>query len=128
MNITTLAGAKELLGRDLTGAETLWFNFTAGMPDYQLYSLTAILLMLMYPIACLPYFILDYLRLPFFEKYRLQPSVPHTPAATWHSLRSVMQTFLFVVIPLQVASYPFFKVGEMQDSPSRFVFYLSLRY
>ena len=112
MNFTSVDEAQALLGRDLTGAETLWFNLTNGVPDYQLYSLTAILLMLMYPVACLPYFILDYLKLPFFEQYRLQPTVPHTPAATWQAMRSVMITFTTVVVPLQVTSYPFFKVRD----------------
>eukprot|EP00897_Mesotaenium_endlicherianum_P003125 jgi/Mesen1/2840/ME000174S02092 len=103
--------AEALLGRSLTTLETMWMNGTKGLEDYHLYCATVFLLLAFYPLACLPYFILDYLKLPFFEKYRLQPGSYNTPAAVWACLRSVITVILTTILPLQLISYPFFKIA-----------------
>ncbi|CAI7831812.1 unnamed protein product [Closterium sp. NIES-53] len=106
----TAAEAAQMLGRPLTTAEAVWLETTRGVADYQLYCCTVVLLVILYTVACLPYAILDYLRLPFFEQYRLQPAVAHSLADTWKCYKDVIGVMVTTILPLQLLSYPFFKV------------------
>lgn len=108
-NITVLQ-AQALLGRTLTNAEQGWLYATAGVHEYYLFCSTIVLLTVFYPLACAPYIILEQLRLPFFEQYRLQPSSYNAPEDIWKSLKSVMRTILTTILPLQLLSYPAFKM------------------
>lgn len=99
-----------LLGRQLTPVELVWQRYTAGISDYQLYCVTVFLLAILYTTASLPYVILDYLRLPFFEQFRIQPAVYNSAADVWKCYTSVLKTMFTVILPLQLLSYPFFKV------------------
>ncbi|CAI7759088.1 unnamed protein product [Closterium sp. NIES-53] len=112
----TAAEAAQMLGRPLTTAEAVWLETTRGVADYQLYCCTVVLLVILYTVACLPYAILDYLRLPFFEQYRLQPAVAHSLADTWKCYKDVIGVMVTTILPLQLLSYPFFKVAGITAS------------
>lgn len=108
--------AELFLGRQLTSAEQLWLRSTGGLHDYQLYCCTVILLIILYTAACLPYAVLDYFRLPFFEQYRIQPAAKRSLADTWKCYKDVILVMLTTILPLQLLSYPFFKVAGITAS------------
>ena len=104
--------ATELLGRDPTNMERVWIKYTAGMQDYHLYCVTVFLLMTFYVCANIPYLVLDHLKLPFFEKYRLQPGSYNPADSTWQCFKDVLSMMFTTILPLQLLSYPFFKVHD----------------
>lgn len=105
-----------ILERSPTEIELFWLNKTRGFSDFQLYCLTILILLVVYPLANLPYLILDYLKLPFFEKYRMQSNSYNSPTATWQCLKDVLWTMVVTVGPLQFLSYPFFKLAGITAS------------
>ena len=80
------------------------------MQDYHLYCVTVFMLMTFYICANIPYLILDYLKLPFLEKYRLQPGSYNPADPTWQCFKDVLSMMFTTILPLQLLSYPFFKV------------------
>lgn len=108
-NITVLE-AEALLCRSLTSPEQGWLQATAGVHEYYLFCCTIVLLTVFYPLACTPYFILEQLRLPFFEKYRVQPGAYNPPEDVLRSLKGVMRAIFTTILPLQLLSYPAFKL------------------
>lgn len=106
-NITEL---EYTLGRPLNWAEINWVKLTDGVEDFHLYCVTIILLLVFYPLANLPYLILEQIKHPFFEQYRIQGGSYNSNQSVWECFKDVMTTIVVVVGPLQVLSYPFFKV------------------
>eukprot|EP00271_Cylindrocystis_brebissonii_P003007 TRINITY_DN13757_c0_g1_i1.p1 TRINITY_DN13757_c0_g1~~TRINITY_DN13757_c0_g1_i1.p1 ORF type:complete len:285 (+),score=46.13 TRINITY_DN13757_c0_g1_i1:76-930(+) len=113
VNMTAVAEAEEFLGRNLTFAESKWLHYTEGLEDYHLYWSTILLLLLFYSLVNVPYLLLDYLRLPFFEQYRIQERVYNSKESVWACFKDVIFTLVTIVGPLQVFSYPCFKMLDM---------------
>lgn len=106
----TIQEAEAALGRALTAAETVWFNYTADKSDYFLYCHNILFLFLIF--SCVP---LYYLFLEFFfrnsvQSYKIQPKVKLSFSDKFNCYKSVMRMFILVVGPLQLVSYPSIKV------------------
>jgi 4,4-dimethyl-9beta,19-cyclopropylsterol-4alpha-methyl oxidase len=108
----TAAEAEAALGRAMTPAEALWLRLTATTPDYYLYCLNILFLLVIFTLAPLPVALLE-LRAPrTVQPYKLQPRVLLTRAEFLRCYRDVMRIFFLVIGPLQLLSYPTVKVGS----------------
>ncbi|XP_047096409.1 very-long-chain aldehyde decarbonylase GL1-10 [Lolium rigidum] len=106
----TAAEAEAALGRAMTSAEALWFRLTAATPDYYLYCLNILFLLVVFTLAPLPVALLE-LRAPrAVQPYKLQPRVRLTRAEFLRCYRDVMRIFFLVIGPLQLMSYPAVKM------------------
>lgn len=107
----TVQEAEAALGRSLTAAETLWFNYSATKSDYILYCHNIIFLFLIFSLFPFYYLFLEF----FFKKsvgpYKIQPKVKLSFSDTLRCYKSVMRMFFLVVGPLQLVSYPSIKVN-----------------
>ncbi|XP_073102317.1 very-long-chain aldehyde decarbonylase GL1-10 [Elaeis guineensis] len=109
MPYETIAAAEAALGRNLTAAETIWFHYSAKMPDSLLYFHNYIFLFIVFTLVPLPLAVLE-LRLPSaLVPYKLQPMVQLPPASFFRCYKDVLRSFLLVVGPLQLFSYPIIK-------------------
>ena len=108
----TIDDAASLLGRNLSQAETLWFNYSARKSDFFLYSHNTIFLILIFSTA--PLLLLaavQVLRSPLaLEKYKIQPKVRLSFSQMFCCYKDVIITFFLVVSPLQLLSYPSIQV------------------
>ncbi|KAB5564409.1 hypothetical protein DKX38_004463 [Salix brachista] len=107
---TTLDEAEAALGRNLTVAETLWFNYSAKKSDYHLYCHNILILFLIFSVVPLPLVFTSLWRSGGFDKYKIQPKVKLSPSETFKCYKDVMFMFFFVVGPLQLVSYPSVKM------------------
>lgn len=119
----TAAEAEAALGRAMTAAEALWFRWTAATPDYYLYCLNILFLLLVFTLAPLPVALLE-LRAPrAVGPYKLQPRVRLSHAEFLKCYGDVMRIFFLVIGPLQLVSYPAVKVRSARFSlDPRFLF------
>lgn len=104
--------AESALGRPLTWLEQTWVTHTGGWKDYELYCLTFFILVVGYCIGSLPFLTLDFLKVPFFEKYRIQPTYRNSYSAVVDCFRSVLGDMFMVILPLNLTSFPFFSVSH----------------
>ncbi|KAJ8504626.1 hypothetical protein OPV22_005512 [Ensete ventricosum] len=106
---TSVGEAETALGRNLTVAEAVWFQYSAGMHDFWLYAHNIVFLLLVYSVAPLPVALAELKRPKAIHKYKLQPKV-HVPVAdVLKCYKNVVKTFLFAVGPLQLVSFPTIK-------------------
>ncbi|KAG6547617.1 hypothetical protein Mapa_011066 [Marchantia paleacea] len=106
----SVAHAEATLNRTLGAMELKWFEWTADVSDFHLYMMNFVFLLIIYTVAPLPSFFLDVYQISSFEKYRLQPGVHNTKSAAIKCYKDTMMLFFFVVAPLNVFSYPGFKM------------------
>jgi plant 4,4-dimethylsterol C-4alpha-methyl-monooxygenase len=101
----TVADAEAALGRALTWAETMWYEYSAAMPDYWLYSHTTIIVFVVYTLAPLPLLLLETFVPALVLPYKLQPKVLLPPAV---SLRCYTEAAMFFVLalPSQIFFHP----------------------
>ncbi|XP_071702659.1 methylsterol monooxygenase 1-2-like [Rutidosis leptorrhynchoides] len=102
----TLQHAETAIGRSLTAAETLWFNYTANMSDYILYCHNIIFLFLIFTIVPLFYILIEHLFRDYITAYKIQPKVKYSLYDNFKCYKDVMRMFILVVGPLQLVSYP----------------------
>lgn len=107
---TSIQEAEAALGRGLTTAETLWFNYSATKSDYFLYCHNLLFLFLIFSIAPLYYIFLEVLFRNSILAYKIQPKVRLSLSDCFNCYKSVMRSFILVVGPLQLVSYPSIKV------------------
>ncbi|PIN24667.1 C-4 sterol methyl oxidase [Handroanthus impetiginosus] len=100
----TLEDATVSLGRNLTLAEILWFQYSARKSDYILFCHNALFFFILYTIFPLPYMILELMRSEKIDKYKLQPNVKNSLADMLDGYRKFLYIFLPVVLPLQIFS------------------------
>ncbi|URE00601.1 Fatty acid hydroxylase superfamily [Musa troglodytarum] len=106
---TSIGEAEAAMGRNLTVAEAVWFQYSAGMHDFWLYAHNIVFLLLVYSVAPLPVALAELKRPKAIHKYKLQPKV-HVPVAdVLKCYKNVVKTFLFAVGPLQLVSFPTIK-------------------
>ncbi|KAL6981808.1 hypothetical protein U1Q18_023428 [Sarracenia purpurea var. burkii] len=102
----TIEEAQASLGRNLTFAETQWFNYSANKSDYFLYCHNTIFLFIFYTLLPLPYVIAELMRSKKIDKFKLQPKIKNSISDMFKCYRDVMVVFVFVVGPLQLFSFP----------------------
>ncbi|KAL7123226.1 hypothetical protein ACP275_01G092400 [Erythranthe tilingii] len=112
----TVEEAESVIGRSLTAAETLWFNYSATKSDYLLYCHNIVFLFILFSVVPFFFLFLEF----FFEKsvspYKIQPKVKLSFSDTLHCYKSVMRMFFLVVGPLQLVSYPSIKFIGIRTS------------
>ncbi len=106
----SLDEAAAALGRNLTFAETLWFNYSANKSDYLLYCHNILFLFLIFSIVPLPLVFAELLRSAGLDKCKIQPKVKLSFSEMVKCYKDVMRMFFLVVGPLQLLSYPSIKV------------------
>ncbi|KAJ6426718.1 hypothetical protein OIU84_022332 [Salix udensis] len=106
----TLDEAAAALGRNLTVAETLWFNYSANKSDYYLFCHNILFLFLIFSVVPLPLFFISLWRSAGIDKYKIQPKVKLSPSEVFKCYKDVLFMFFFVVGPLQLVSYPSIKM------------------
>jgi len=106
----SLHDAEISLGRNLTFAETLWFNYSATKSDYFLFCHNILFLFLIFSLVPLPLVFLEIKRLYPFDEYKIQPKVRLSLHEMLNCYKDVMKMFFLVVGPLQLISYPSIKV------------------
>lgn len=109
----SLQEAEAALGRILTFAETLWFNYSATKSDYFLYCHNILFLFLIFSLVPLPLVFLEVKRLSPFDSYKIQPKVRLSLHEMLNCYKDVMRMFFLVVGPLQLVSYPSVKVSSL---------------
>lgn len=106
----SLHDAEISLGRNLTFAETLWFNYSATKSDYFLFCHNILFLFLIFSLVPLPLVFLEIKRLYPFDEYKIQPKVRLSLHEMLNCYKDVLKMFFLVVGPLQLISYPSIKV------------------
>ncbi|KAG6431819.1 hypothetical protein SASPL_109904 [Salvia splendens] len=102
----TIHDAEAALGRSLSAAETLWFNYSATKSDYILYCHNIIFLFLIFSLFPFYYLFLEYFFSNSVCPFKIQPKVRLSFSDTLRCYKSVMRTFFLIVGPLQLVSYP----------------------
>ncbi|KAJ9147785.1 hypothetical protein P3X46_029906 [Hevea brasiliensis] len=125
----SLDEAAAALGRNLTFAETLWFNYSANKSDYLLYCHNILFLFLIFSIVPLPLVFAELLRSAGLDKCKIQPKVKLSFSEMVKCYKDVMRMFFLVVGPLQLLSYPSIKMIGIRTSlplPSGWEIFLQL--
>ncbi|XP_047939236.1 methylsterol monooxygenase 1-2-like isoform X4 [Salvia hispanica] len=102
----TIHDAEAALGRSLSNAETVWFNYSATKSDYILYCHNIIFLFIIFSLFPFYYLFLEYFFTNSVAPFKIQPKVKLSFSDTLHCYKSVMRMFFLVVGPLQLVSYP----------------------
>ncbi|CAI9093835.1 OLC1v1029420C1 [Oldenlandia corymbosa var. corymbosa] len=98
--------AESALGRGLSTAETLWFNYSARKSDYFLYCHNILFLFLIFSVVPLYYIALELFFRNSVSPYKIQPKVRLSLSECFNCYKSVMRSFILIVGPLQLVSYP----------------------
>ncbi|KAK8996651.1 hypothetical protein V6N11_081917 [Hibiscus sabdariffa] len=106
----TTGEAATFLGRNLTAAETFWFNYSARKSDYYLYCHNILFLFIIFTFVPLPFVFVEMMRSLGFGKYKIQPKVTTSLSEMFRCYKDVMRMFVLLVGPLQLASYPSIKM------------------
>ncbi|GLT78334.1 hypothetical protein SLA2020_498730 [Shorea laevis] len=106
----TIDEASAFLGRNLTFAETLWFNYSARKSDYFLYCHNILFLFIIFSVVPLPLLFVEMMRFAALESYKIQPKVHFSLSDMFRCYKDVMRMFFLVVGPLQLVSYPSIKM------------------
>ncbi|KAF6175209.1 hypothetical protein GIB67_039610 [Kingdonia uniflora] len=107
----SLQEAELSLGRELTYAETIWFNYSANKSDYFLFCHNIIFLFFVFSLVPLPVLLMELkMSKKNVDKFKIQPKVRIPKADMFRCYKDVMMMFFFVVGPLQLVSYPVIKV------------------
>ncbi|BBH03222.1 sterol-4alpha-methyl oxidase 1-1 [Prunus dulcis] len=102
----TLEEAASALGRNLTFAETLWFNYSASKSDYVLYLHNILFLFVIFSVVPLPLVFAEVLSWAGLDRYKIQPKVRLPFSDMLKCYKDVMRMFILIVGPLQLVSYP----------------------
>lgn len=112
----TLQEAEATVGRTLTFAETIWFNYTHDKSDYFLFCHNILFLFLIFSLVPLPLVFMELKRSRDVDKYKIQPKVRLSPRDMFNCYKDVMRMFIFIVGPLQLVSYPSIKMIGIRTS------------
>ncbi|KAI7733257.1 hypothetical protein M8C21_009724 [Ambrosia artemisiifolia] len=102
----TVDAAETAIGRPLTTLETFWFNYSATKSDYFLYCHNILFLFLVFTLIPLFYVFLQLFFSKYIIAYKIQPKAKFSVLDNFNCYLYVMRTFLLVVGPLQLVSYP----------------------
>ncbi|CAN6459360.1 unnamed protein product [Victoria cruziana] len=101
--------AEASLGRPLTFAETVWFNYSGRMPDFLLYFHNFFFLLCVFSLCPLPVALVELKGPKFLERFKIQPKIKTPTHVMLKCYKDVMVVFFLVVGPLQLSSYPLIK-------------------
>ncbi|XVF33495.1 hypothetical protein REPUB_Repub17cG0173400 [Reevesia pubescens] len=105
----TLEEAALALGRNLTIAEKLWYNYSAHKSDFHLYSNNFLFLCLVFTLAPLPYAFIELSQSKLMAKFKVQTKIKTSFSDMFKCYKDVMKIFIVVIGPLQIVSFPTFK-------------------
>ncbi|XP_017977491.1 PREDICTED: methylsterol monooxygenase 1-1 [Theobroma cacao] len=105
----TLEEATLALGRNLTLAERLWYNYSAQKSDFLLYSHNALFMILVFSLVPLPCAFMELSQSKRMDKFKIQPNVKRTFSDMFNCYKYVMKMLAFVLGPLQFVSFPAIK-------------------
>ncbi|KAK4848850.1 hypothetical protein QYF36_018055 [Acer negundo] len=108
--------AEAALGRELSFAEKLWFNYSANKHDYFLHFHNFIFLLFFYSLIPLPYLLAELIRSKKIHKYKIQPKVKRSFSDMFNCYKNVMQVFLLVAGPLQIIAFSNIKMIGIRTS------------
>lgn len=111
-----LQEAEAAVGRTLTFAETIWFNYTHDKSDYFLFCHNILFLFLIFSLVPLPLVFLELKRSRDIDKYKIQPKVRLSPRDMFNCYKDVMRMFILIVGPLQLVSFPSIKMIGIRTS------------
>ncbi|KAI3727530.1 hypothetical protein L6452_16146 [Arctium lappa] len=113
---SSLQAAETAIGRSLTAAETLWYNYTANKSDYVLYCHNILFLFLIFTLVPLFYVLIELLFRDYVAGYKIQPKVKFSVYDNFRCYFDVMRMFILVVGPLQLVSYPSIRMIGIRTS------------
>ncbi|KAL8253709.1 hypothetical protein R6Q59_031930 [Mikania micrantha] len=113
---TTVQDAETAIGRSLTAAETLWFNYTANKSDYVLYCYNVLFLFIIFTTVPLFYLITELVFHDYAVAYKIQPKAKFSLIDNFKCYFDVMRVFILVVGPLQLVSYPSIRMIGVRTS------------
>ncbi|XP_035830198.1 methylsterol monooxygenase 1-1-like [Helianthus annuus] len=116
MPFTSLQEVETAIGRSLTRAETLWFNYTANKSDYVLYCHNIPLVFLLSTLPPLFYLVMELIFPNYVASYKLQPKIKFSLYDKFTCYLGVMKTLLLTVVPMLLASYPLMKMIGIRTS------------
>mmetsp|Transcript_1165 Transcript_1165/g.3286 ORF Transcript_1165/g.3286 Transcript_1165/m.3286 type:complete len:273 (+) Transcript_1165:58-876(+) len=71
-----------------------------------------------YFLGCVPYIVLDTLRIPFFEQYKIQQTKYPGAAQYMKTVAGILALFFVVVLPMLICSFPIFDaIGVAAHAP-----------
>lgn len=112
----SLQEAETAIGRSLTAAETLWFNYTANKSDYIIYCHNILFLFLIFTLVPLFYIFIELVFRDYIAAYKIQPKVKFSLYDNFKCYFDVMRMFILVVGPLQLVSYPSIRMIGVRTS------------
>ncbi|CAM8879939.1 unnamed protein product [Rhodiola kirilowii] len=101
--------AESAMGRGLTFAETLWFNYSSNKSDYFLFCHNILFLFVVFTLAPMPMVVVEMMRNRNIDRYKIQPKVKLSLSEMMKCYKDVMIMFFLVIGPLQLVSYPAIK-------------------
>ncbi|KAJ0559046.1 putative 4-alpha-methylsterol monooxygenase [Helianthus annuus] len=116
MPFTSLQEVETAIGRSLTRAETLWFNYTVNKSDYVLYCHNIPLVFLLSTLPPLFYLVMELIFPTYVASYKLQPKIKFSLYDKFTCYLGVMKTLLLTAVPMLLASYPLMKMIGIRTS------------
>ncbi|XP_078445529.1 very-long-chain aldehyde decarbonylase GL1-10-like [Wolffia australiana] len=104
------------LGRALTTMESVWFWYSARMPDWVLYMHIYFLLNVVFTLAPLPLVLLELNSFKLIQEYKIQPKIRLRPSDFLRCYVRVVKLLFFAIIPVQLASFPAIKFMGIRTS------------
>ncbi|XP_076903756.1 methylsterol monooxygenase 1-1-like [Bidens hawaiensis] len=112
----TLQEAETAIGRPLTLAETLWFNYTANKSDYILYCHNIPLIFLLSTLVPLFYLVMELMFPTYVAPYKVQPKIKVSLYENFKCYLVVQRTYFFIVVPVLLVSYPSIEMVGIRTS------------
>ncbi|KAM3687110.1 hypothetical protein ACB098_10G053100 [Castanea mollissima] len=106
----TIQEASAALGRNLSTAETIWFNYSANKSDYFLYCHNIVFLFVVSSVLPFPLIFIELARLAGVDRYKIQPKVRLSWPEMFRCYKGLVRNYLLVIGPLQLVSYPYIKM------------------
>ncbi|XVF73409.1 hypothetical protein PTKIN_Ptkin12aG0199400 [Pterospermum kingtungense] len=101
-----LEEAETDLGRNLTMAEKLWYNYSAEKSDFLLYNHNIIFMILVFSLAPLPCAFMELSQSKKTAKFKIQPNVKASFSDMFKCYKHVLKMLVFVSSPLLFLSFP----------------------
>ena len=106
----TLEEAALGIGRNLTMAEKLWYNYSAEKSDFHLYSHNILFMILIVSLVPLPCAFMELSQSKKMVKFKIQPNIKTPFSDMFKCYKHDMKMLIFVLGPLQFFSFPAIKV------------------
>ncbi|KAF5800656.1 putative 4-alpha-methylsterol monooxygenase [Helianthus annuus] len=111
----SLQEAQTAIGRPLTTAETLWFNYTANMSDYIIYCHNIPIMFLLDTLVPVFYLVMEHMFPTYVAPYKVQPKIKYSLNDHFKCYLLVARGYLLVV-PSLLVSYPTVKMIGIRTS------------